>query len=409
LKILLIGSGGREHALGWRLARSASVTELHAAPGNPGLSDIAALHSGSDYVDLAKTLDVDLTVVGPEAPLVAGIVDRFRANGMAIVGPVAENAQLEGSKIFAKRLMLRLGIPTARFETVASSTDALTALASFRMPVVLKTDGLAAGKGVIIARTSAEFEDALASLPFPLVIEEFLEGDEVSFIVLCDGARGVALEPSCDHKRVFDYDEGPNTGGMGAYSDSAILTADQRGHIMETIINPVISATKFTGFLYAGLMMTPAGPSVLEFNVRMGDPETQALMMRLESDWGEALMASARGSLRENDLRWSSDAATCVVLASSGYPGTYTTGEKITGIENVRNAQVFQAGTNYSGDGLVTAGGRVLGVAATGADLETSVTRAYDAVGHIHFAGMHYRKDIGFRGFRSYNKEGLGT
>jgi phosphoribosylamine--glycine ligase len=409
LRILLIGAGGREHALGWRLAKSPSVTELHAAPGNPGLREIAALHSGADYVEIANSLDVDLTVVGPEAPLVAGIVDRFRAAGRAIVGPVAENAQLEGSKVFAKRLMSRLGIPTARFATVASSIEALSALADFRMPVVLKTDGLAAGKGVIVARTSAEADYALATLPYPLVIEEFLEGDEISFIALCDGIRGIPLEPSRDHKRVFDNDEGPNTGGMGACSCSTILTSDQRGRIMDTIINPVIHATKFTGFLYAGLMMTAAGPSVLEFNVRMGDPETQALMMRLESDWGEALMASARGSLHEHDLRWSSDAATCVVLASRGYPGDYGTGEKITGIDSVHGAQVFQAGTKCSGGDLITAGGRVLGVTATGHDLETSVSRAYDAVSHIHFAGMHYRNDIGFRSFQRYNKEGLGT
>jgi phosphoribosylamine---glycine ligase len=397
LKILLIGSGGREHALGWRLANSASVKELHAAPGNPGLRNIAALHSGADYVELAKWLSADLTVVGPEAPLVDGIVDRLRAAGMAIVGPDANNAQLEGSKVFTKRLLRRLDIPTARFDTVASQEEALTALDRFRMPVVLKTDGLAAGKGVIIARNSAEIDIALATLPFPLLIEEFLEGDEVSFIALCDGIRGVALEPSRDHKRVFDNDQGPNTGGMGAYSHSAILSEAQRGRIMDTIINPVIKATKFTGFLYAGLMMTADGPSVLEFNVRMGDPETQALMMRLESDWGEALMASARGALHEHELRWSSDAATCVVLASGGYPGDFKAGEIITGLEDVEGAQIFQAGTKVSGDDLVTSGGRVLGVTATGPDLQTSVARAYGAITGIHFAGMHYRKDIGMR------------
>ena len=239
-----------------------------------------------DYVQLAESLGTDLTVVGPEAPLVAGTVDKFRSRGLAIVGPTAENAALEGSKVHSKRFMERIGVPTARFAGVTNSIEGRDALKGFRLPVVLKTDGLAAGKGVIIAQTQAEAEGALTALAYPMVIEEFLEGEEVSFIVLCDGKRGVALEPSQDHKRIFDGDRGPNTGGMGAYSDSNILTSAQRGVIMDTIIEPVIRATGFTGFLYAGLMMTPDGPSVLEFNVRMGDPETQPLMMRLESDWG---------------------------------------------------------------------------------------------------------------------------
>jgi phosphoribosylamine--glycine ligase len=405
LKILLIGSGGREHALGWRLKLSPSVRELHAAPGNPGLAEIATLHSDSDYVQLARVIGVDLTVVGPEAPLVAGIVDRFRTEKMPIVGPVAVNARLEGSKVYSKQFMQRLGIPTARFEPVATPIEAAHALQRFRMPVVLKTDGLAAGKGVIIAHTRPEAAAALESLPCPLVIEEFLEGEEVSFIALCDGRTAVPLEPSQDHKRVFDHDEGPNTGGMGAYSDSRILTPAERGQILETIVSPVVHATKFTGFLYAGLMMTANGPSVLEFNVRMGDPETQPLMMRLESDWGEALMAAARGSLREEHLRWSSESAACIVLASRGYPGDYPTGHTITGIEAVQDAQVFQAGTKRlsSGD-LVTAGGRVLGVTACGVDLRTSIDRAYRAVEHVRFEGMHYRKDIGYRGLRRYNE-----
>jgi phosphoribosylamine--glycine ligase len=243
----------------------------------------------------------------------------------------------------------------------------------------------------------------LATLPFPLVIEEFLEGEEVSFIVLCDGKRAVPLEPSQDHKRVFDNDEGPNTGGMGAYSDSRILSEADFGKILDTIIEPVVHATGFTGFLYAGLMMTANGPSVLEFNVRMGDPETQPLMMRLTSDWGEVLMAAARGSLNADRLEWSPQPATCVVLASGGYPGTFPTGEKITGIENVEGAVVFHAGTKRDGNDLVTAGGRVLGVTATGEDLAGSMKAAYSAIGKIHFAGMHYRKDIGHRGLRRYN------
>lgn len=409
LKILLIGSGGREHALGWRLALSPSVTELHAAPGNPGLATIAHLHPAADYLALAEHLNVDLTVVGPEVPLVAGIVDQFRARNMPIVGPVAANARLEGSKVFAKRFMQDLGIPTARFEAVASQAEAEAALPHFRMPVVLKTDGLAAGKGVIIAHTQNEANSALETLPCPLVIEEFLAGEEVSFIALCDGVRAIPLEPSQDHKRVFDNDEGPNTGGMGAYSDAAILTAHQRSQILDTIVNPVVHATKFTGFLYAGLMLTPEGPSVLEFNVRMGDPETQPLMMRLRSDWGEALLAAATGTLREHHLAWTPDPATCVVLASNGYPGPYETGRPITGLDAVTGAQVFHAGTKSVGPDLLTAGGRVLGVTALGPDLSTSIRSAYDAIKHIHFEGMHYRKDIGRRGLQRYNEKGSGT
>lgn len=402
MKILVIGGGGREHALAWRLAKSPSVKEIHAAPGNPGMAELGPCHAGADYVHLAEGLAVDLTVVGPEVPLVAGVVDKFRARGMPIVGPTAENAVLEGSKIHSKRFMAKLGIPTARFQTAAGPDEVPR---DYRYPVVLKTDGLAAGKGVVIAQNRSEVDAALATLPFPLVIEEFLEGEEVSFIVLCDGKRAVSLEPSQDHKRVFDRDEGPNTGGMGAYSDSCILSDAERDRIMERIIEPVVRATGYTGFLYAGLMMTADGPSVLEFNVRMGDPETQPLMMRLESDWGEVLMAAARGALDNDRLEWSPNPATCVVMASGGYPGTFETGKKITGIEDVRDAAVvFHAGTRRDGGDLVTAGGRVLGVTASGANLHASIDAAYAAVRKIHFDGMHYRKDIGEKGLRRYNR-----
>jgi len=401
VKTLVIGGGGREHALAWRLRQSPSVTEVHCAAGNPGIATVATCHNTSDYVELAKSLGIDLTVVGPEVPLVAGVVDQFRAKGLAIVGPVAANASLEGSKIHSKRFMAKLGIPTAAFQTVENAAQIKR---NFRYPVVLKTDGLAAGKGVIIAQTEAEFDAAVASLPFPMVIEEFLEGEEVSFIVLCDGKRAVPLEPSQDHKRIFDNDQGPNTGGMGAYSDSKILPEAMRGHVLDTIIDPVVRTTGFTGFLYAGLMMTADGPSVLEFNVRLGDPETQPLMMRLTSDWGEALMAAARGSLTPDLLQWLPDPATCVVMASAGYPDTPRTGDRITGINSVQDAVVFQAGTKQAGSDLVTAGGRVLGVTAIGKDLAASMKTAYAAVNRIHFDGMQYRKDIGSKGLRRYNK-----
>lgn len=404
MKTLVIGGGGREHALAWRLRNSASVTEVHAVPGNPGIASVGKCHSSSDYVQLAESLGIDLTVVGPEVPLVGGIVDQFRARGMAIVGPTAHNAALEGSKIHSKRFMEKLGIPTARFRTVENTADASVAVRDFRYPVVLKTDGLAAGKGVVIAQNRAEVDAALNSLPFPMVIEEFLEGEEVSFIVLCDGNRAVPLEPSQDHKRIFDDDQGPNTGGMGAYSDSLILTGAQRAGIIDTVIEPVVRATGYTGFLYAGLMMTADGPSVLEFNVRLGDPETQPLMMRLASDWGEVLMAAARGSLDVDRLDWSPKPATCVVIASGGYPGAFESGKRITGIEDVEGAVVFHAGTERDGRDLVTAGGRVLGVTASGPDLQASIEAAYTAAGKIHFDGMHYRKDIGKRGLQRYNK-----
>jgi phosphoribosylamine---glycine ligase len=395
VKVLVIGSGGREHALAWRLEQSPSVEKVFRA--------------SQDYVQFVKENEVDLTVVGPETPLVAGIVDEFRSHNLAIVGPTAENARLEGSKIYSKQFMEKLGIPTARFTIALNATDATEALRDFRFPVVLKTDGLAAGKGVVIAQDRDEATKAIQTLAFPIVIEEFLEGEEVSFIVLCDGTRAVPLEPSQDHKRVFDNDQGPNTGGMGAYSDSRILTDAQRQVIMDTIIEPVVRATNFTGFLYAGLMMTADGPSVLEFNVRLGDPETQPLMMRLRSDWGEVLMAAAKGSLDVDHLDWNPDPATCVVMASRGYPGKFETGYKIVGVDKVKDAVVFEAGTRRKKGILMTAGGRVLGVTATGPDLKTSIDRAYKAVKQISFDGMHYRRDIGARGLRRYEQVESGT
>ncbi len=379
------------------------------APGNPGMTGLGICHETTDYVELVEILGIDLTVVGPEAPLVTGIVDSFRSRGLAIVGPTAQNAALEGSKVHSKKFMQGIGIPTARFAVVANPVEAREALRSFQLPVVLKTDGLAAGKGVIIAQTHDEADAALTALAYPIVIEEFLEGEEVSFIVLCDGKRGVPLEPSQDHKRIFDGDQGPNTGGMGAYSDSAILTAAMRDQIMDTIIQPVVKATAFTGFLYAGLMMTEAGPSVLEFNVRMGDPETQPLMMRLESDWGEVLMAAARGSLKPDALQWSPEPATCVVMAAAGYPGTPQTGQKISGLDEVKDAVVFHAGTRRAGHDIVTSGGRVLGVTARGTDLKDSIDARLCRCLRIHFDGMQYRTDIGLKGLRRYNSSGAGT
>jgi len=395
MQILIIGSGGREHALAWKLAQSPGV-ELIAAPGNPGIAQLARC------VPLAavEELRPDLTVVGPEVPLVDGIVDRFRARGLKIVGPAQDAARLEGSKAYAKSFFVQSEIPTAEFVTVDDAEAARRALDRFGYPVVLKADGLAAGKGVVIAQDRAEAEAALSTLTGRLVIEEFLRGQEVSFIALCDGRDAVALAATQDHKAVFDGDQGPNTGGMGAYCDSKILSATHAREVMERVILPTVERTKFTGFLYAGLMMTADGPKVLEFNVRLGDPETQPLMHRMECDFVPALMAAAEGRLAGTRLTWRSGPSVCVVMASGGYPGAFETGRPIRGIAEAEatGATVFQAGTRAGAGGLETAGGRVLGVTAGGADLPAAIGNAYDAVRKISFEGMHFRSDIGKKG-----------
>jgi phosphoribosylamine--glycine ligase len=355
-------------------------------------------------LEVAERVGADLTVVGPEAPLVAGVVDEFRAAGRLIVGPTAENARLEGSKIFAKDFFKRHGIPTAEFASVDTHDDARRALERFRFPVVVKADGLAAGKGVVIAQDRGEAERAVESLGPRLVIEEFLEGEEVSFIAVCDGRDILPFAPTQDHKRVNDGDTGPNTGGMGAYCDSRILTEAQTEQILNTIMRPAVEATRFTGFLYAGLIMTADGPKVLEFNVRLGDPETQPLMHRMTTDFAPVLMSAARGELGRHKLEWRRGASVCVVMASGGYPGGYSTGVAIRGIEDAEatGATVFHAGTRMGEQGIETAGGRVLGVTAGGDDLRSAIEGAYRAVGKIEFAGMHYRKDIGAKGLKRY-------
>jgi phosphoribosylamine---glycine ligase len=395
LRILIVGGGGREHALAWRLAKSPSVKQIIASPGNPGIAQIAlcipAPENISGYAEIAQVNGVDLTVVGPEAPLVAGVVDEFGSRGLRIVGPTRAAAQLEGSKLFAKKFFARAAIPTAR---------AGESINQFSFPIVIKADGLAAGKGVVIARDETEAEDALARLGRNVVIEEFLEGEEVSFIGLSNGDTILPFAPTQDHKRVFDGDQGPNTGGMGAYCDSRILTAQQSGEIMERIMLPAIrqmrkEGTPFTGFLYAGLMMTADGPKVLEFNVRLGDPESQALMHSFEGDLGELLNGDdSAGS-------WKSPSV-CVVLAAQGYPDTPRTGDPISGIPEAESigATVFQAGTKREGNSLLTSGGRVLGVTAGAETLQAAVDGAYRAVEKIYFDGMHYRRDIGQKGLR---------
>ncbi|MDQ6678217.1 MAG: phosphoribosylamine--glycine ligase [Acidobacteriota bacterium] len=401
MKILVVGSGGREHAVVWRLAKRPGV-DLYALPGNPGMARLAQCVpspnlSPASILSVARALQVDLTVIGPEAPLVAGVVDLFRAAGMLIVGPTAEAALLEGSKIYAKQFFSAHQIPTAAFETANDPEEAFRLLDRFSFPVVIKADGLASGKGVIISRNRKEAEAAILSLGPTIVIEEFLEGKEISFIVLSDGQTILPLLPARDHKRALDGDQGPNTGGMGAFCDSSLLTSGQSTEIMDRIIRPTVEATAFTGFLYAGLMMTASGPKLLEFNVRLGDPEAQALLHHLENDLAEVLFAAANGSLAPTTLTWKPGASVSVVLAAAGYPGEVRSGDIISGIEDaeITGATVFQAGTRVGWSGCVTNGGRVLSVTASGANLRAAANRAYSAIQHIHFSGMHYRRDIG--------------
>lgn len=409
MRILVIGSGGREHALAWKLSQSPEVEKIYAVPGNPGMARCGECISAGDgspksLLAAAESVNADLTVVGPEAPLVAGVVDTFLAARRPVIGPNADNARLEGSKIFAKEFFSRYKIPTADFASVDNYEDARKALARFRYPVVIKADGLAAGKGVIIATDRAAADRAVEALGPRLVIEEFLDGEEVSFIALCDGRDVLPFAPTQDHKRVNDGDAGPNTGGMGAYCDSRILTEAQTEQILNTIIRPTVEATGFTGFLYAGLMMTADGPKALEFNVRLGDPETQPLMHRMTTDFAPVLMAAAHGELARHRLDWRRGASVCVVLASGGYPGGYASGAAIQGVEQAEaaGATVFHAGTRMGVHGLETAGGRVLGVTSGGEDLRSAIERAYEGVHKIEFAGMHYRSDIGQKGMGRY-------
>ncbi|TML74055.1 MAG: phosphoribosylamine--glycine ligase [Actinobacteria bacterium] len=401
MRVLLVGSGGREHALAWKLAQSDGLTELHAAPGNPGIANVGACHpvraeDGEGLLALARALDVDLAVIGPEVPLVAGVADELRHAGIATFGPSAAAARIEGSKRFAKEVMHAAGVPTA--ETLAVA----------RPPCVLKADGLAAGKGVVVCRTQEELDAglrAIAAYGDDVVIEELLEGEEVSVFAICDGARAVPLPAAQDFKRIGDGDTGPNTGGMGSYSPVAIDVDE----LVDVIHRPVLAelaerGAPFVGALYAGLMLTEEGPRVLEFNCRFGDPETQSLMPRIEVDLLEALAAAAGGDLAGTQLGASDDAAVTVVIAGRGYPAENDTGTPITGIEaaDASGALVFHAGTALQGERLVTNGGRILTVTATGQTLADARTAAYRACELISFEGMQYRRDIALeRGLRA--------
>lgn len=417
MKILIVGGGGREHALAWKLLQSPSVQGIVVSPGNAGIAQIATCVPApahvSAYVDIAVTHDVALTIVGPEVPLVNGIVDHFQARGLRIVGPTQAAARLEGSKVFAKGFFQRAAIPTARSIQAVSYSEALSTIKYFSYPMVIKADGLAAGKGVIIAQNSAEAELAIQRLGPTLVIEEFLQGEEVSFIGISNGQLLAPLAPAQDHKRVFDGDQGPNTGGMGAYTDTRILTSEQSGTIMERIMLPTLrqmsaEGIPFTGFLFAGLMMTAQGPKVLEFNVRLGDPETQAILHSFPGDFAEFLNSVVDGSLLNGSGAISAappqGCSVCVTLASEGYPDAPRVGDLIAGIAEAEatGAAVFHAGTKLRDGGLVTAGGRVLSVTAGGATLQTAIDHAYQAVTKISFNGMHYRRDIGQKGLRRW-------
>ncbi len=422
MNVLVLGSGGREHALVWKLRQSGRVSKLYCAPGNGGIADQAEclpadLKSVESMVALGERLQPDLTVVGPELPLTLGVVDEFRRRGMRVFGPTKAAARLESSKSFAKEFLQRHRIPTAVYAICDSIEEVRDALGHFHAPVVVKADGLAAGKGVVIAANKEEAASAAAEMfsgkmvgaaGARVVLEECLQGDELSFLVISDGEQVAPLVAAQDHKRVADGDTGPNTGGMGAYSTADIIDAQMRDWLVNHIARPVVAGMKaegaeYTGVLYCGLMMTAKGPMVLEFNCRFGDPETQPILMKMESDLVEALEAAIDGRMGEADLRWSSDAAVCVVMASGGYPGTFAVGKWIQGLENaatVEGVKVFHAGTAKRDGNFYSSGGRVLGVTARAASLERAVARAYEACGKIAFDGMHYRKDIAGRAVR---------
>ena len=418
MKILVIGSGGREHALVWKLKHSPRVEKIWCAPGNGGIAaeaECVAIDASdvSEVVPLAERIQPDLTIVGPELPLVNGLTDAFCQRKWPIVGPSKQAAQLEGSKIFSKEFLERHCIPTAKmYGTYDSPADAYIALRTAAWPVVIKADGLCAGKGVFLAPDFAAAKDfvervmeknELGSGGRRILLEETLEGEELSFIILTDGNRYAPLVPTRDHKRVFDGDQGPNTGGMGAYSTDELLPDNLRENIRSTIVEPTLRGLAadgilYQGFLYIGLMLTKSGPKVLEFNCRLGDPEAQAIMARLDFDLAEVLSDVAAGRLDPSKLHWEPGVSACVVLTSGGYPGKFETGKKIdgiTGTEQITGVKVLHAGTKLAGDRVVTNGGRVLGVTSAAATLHSALASAYTAASKIHFEGMHYRKDIG--------------
>ena len=418
MKVLVIGSGGREHALAWKLAQSPRVSKVLVSPGNAGTAREEGLQNvpgatPAEWVEVAKREGVGLTVVGPEAPLAAGVVDLFRAEGLKIFGPAKAAAQLEASKDFAKRFMVRHGIPTAFYSTFTDAKAAHAYVDEKGAPIVIKADGLAAGKGVVVAMTAKEAHDAIDMMlegggmgeaGHRVVIEEFMAGEEASFIVMADGKTALPFASSQDHKRIFDGDRGPNTGGMGAYSPAPVVTPDVHARVMREVINPVLKGmeadgTPYTGFLYAGLMIDATGaPRVVEFNCRMGDPETQPIMMRLKSDFLDLVEHAIDGTLDQAEAEWDRRAALGVVLAAAGYPDSPRKGDAITGLgKDTDDCHVFHAGTAEKDGQVVTSGGRVLCVTALGEKVKIAADRAYEVAGKIRFDGMQFRRDIGHR------------
>jgi len=422
MKVLIFGSGGREHALAWAVKRNERVTEVVCAPGNGGIAEIARCVP-VDLKDLEVLVRVaveerpDLTIVGPELPLSLGIVDAMHDLGMRVFGPTRAAAMLETSKGFAKRFLQRYNIPTAHYAMCSTAEELESAVEVFHSPIVVKADGLAAGKGVLICqsrRTAVEAAQGLFSGALlgeaerQVIIEEFLVGEEVSFLCLSDGKHVAPLLPAQDHKRIGDGDTGPNTGGMGVYTAASLLDPEMSDWILHHVAEPAIRAmaeegTPFVGVLYCGLMLTARGPQVLEFNARFGDPETQAILVRLESDLVDVLEACIDGRLDQTELRWSAGASACVVASCAGYPGSYKTGLPIQGLskaEQVPGVHVFHSGSKQLGNQLVTNGGRVLGVTAAASSLDEALDRAYQAIAQIQFDGIYYRRDIGQRALK---------
>lgn len=422
MQVLVIGGGGREHTLVWKLAQSKKVTKLYAAPGNPGMKDLAEcvdldIADLDGLADWAEKHAIDLTVVGPEAPLVAGIVDVFKARGLTIFGPSAKAAEIEGSKIFSKELMEKYGVPTAFFKVCDNLADARAFVEEKGAPIVIKADGLAAGKGVVVAMTRDEALAALdemmgahkfGSAGNRVVIEEFMEGEEASLLAFTDGKTIVPMLAAQDHKRVNDGDQGPNTGGMGAYCPAPVMTDALKEKTVKEVLRPIVDALAkegrpYSGCLYAGLMIKGDSVKVVEFNARFGDPETQVVLPLLKSDLAEIMVACANGTLTPDLVKWSDKAAVCVVMASGGYPASYKKGIPITGLKAANamdDVVVFHAGTREEDGKILTNGGRVLGVTAVADDIPSAQQKAYDAVDKIHFDGAHYRQDIAWRALR---------
>ncbi len=424
MKVLVIGSGGREHTLVWKLSQNLKAKKIFCAPGNAGISEIAeCLDIKADdtgaLLNFARYEQIDLTVVGPEAPLTNGIVNAFIKEDLGIFGPDRSGAQLEGSKVFAKDFMQKYGIPTAEYKSFTSYLHAEEYIRLKGAPVVIKVDGLAAGKGVFVAETVDNAihalklimkEKAFGSAGSRVIVEQYLRGEEASFMILTDGRTVIPLATSQDHKTIFDNDKGPNTGGMGAYSPAPVITERIRVKIMDKIISPLIKGLRreqitYRGVIYAGLMICDGNPYVLEFNCRFGDPEAQPVLMRLNSDLFDAMKATAEGKLKNTPLSWKDDASVCVVLSSKGYPGSYEKGKIIKGLDTLKgqnDLMVFHAGTKNQNDEFVTSGGRVLGVTALGKDIITAKNNAYKAIDKIHFDGMQYRKDIADKAIKSF-------